>query len=179
MDLFFVRVLNGLAGMWPALDAAAIFFASYLQYLVGAVFVAYLLWTHRSTTERKLMALSGLASVVLSRGIITELIRLAFERPRPFIAHSWVVKLVNRSEYYDSFPSGHATFFFALATAVYLNDKKLGLWFFAGAVLMGVARIYAGVHWPSDIVGGALIGVAAGWLADVLVKRWWRRRRSE
>ncbi len=177
MDLFFIRTLNGFAGTWPALDAVAVFLASYLQYLIGAVFLLYLFWAHRSAAERKLLALSGLVSVVLSRGVITELIRLVYHRARPFVALPSVTKLIDagRDGFVDSFPSGHAAFFFALATAVFLNDKKLGVWFFAGAVVMGIARVFVGVHWPSDILGGALIGVAAGWLADILVKRYWRR----
>lgn len=181
MDVSLFRILNGFAGTWPVFDAVAVFFASYLQYFIGAVFVLYLLWAHRSAAERKLVALSGLAAVIFSRGIVTELIRLAYHRTRPFVALPSVTKLIDvgEGEYFNSFPSGHAAFFFALATAAYLYDKKLGAWFFAGAVLMGVARVYAGAHWPSDVLGGALIGVAAGWLADVLVRRCWRRRIAQ
>lgn len=56
-----------------------------------------------------------------------------------------------------SFPSGHATFFFALAFCTFLINKKWGWILTAAAVVTTVARVVAGVHWPSDIVGGAII----------------------
>ncbi|MBU6414904.1 phosphatase PAP2 family protein, partial [Patescibacteria group bacterium] len=45
-----------------------------------------------------------------------------------------------------------------------LYNKKWGIWFFAAAILMDVSRIVAGVHFPSDILGGAMLGIAVGYL---------------
>ena len=53
------------------------------------------------------------------------------------------------------------TLFFALATAVWFANRKWGAWYFILATLMGIARIYAGVHWPLDIIGGAAIGIVS------------------
>lgn len=58
-----------------------------------------------------------------------------------------------------SFPSGHATFMFALAYAMYTFDKRAGIVLFAFAILTGVARVLAGVHFWYDIIGGACVGV--------------------
>mgnify|MGYP001558745976 FL=1 len=58
-----------------------------------------------------------------------------------------------------SFPSGHATFFFALATAVYFYNKKWGIGFFIATIFITVSRVIAGIHYPSDIIGGAFIGI--------------------
>ena len=57
-----------------------------------------------------------------------------------------------------AFPSSHATVFAALGMAIYLRDKKAGRWFLAGAVVIGLARIVAGVHYPLDILAGFLLG---------------------
>ncbi len=176
MDLSLFRAINDLGGLSRTADWAAVFLASYLQYALVAVFFGYLVWSRRDRVERKRLALVSLASVALSRGILTEAIRFFYHRPRPFVVLQSVTRLIDvgQGEYFGSFPSGHATFFFALAMAMYLHDKKWGWWFFAGAMLMGVARVFAGVHWPSDVLGGALIGVAAGWFADAMVMRWRR-----
>jgi undecaprenyl-diphosphatase len=79
-------------------------------------------------------------------------------RPRPFVAYD-ITPLVEQSAN-ASFPSGHATFFFTLATlALICFGKRFGGWAFAIAILIGLARIYAGVHYPLDIIGGAAIGI--------------------
>ncbi len=63
-----------------------------------------------------------------------------------------------------SFPSGHAAFFFALSTAVYFYNKKWGVFFFIASSLLSIGRIMGGVHYPSDILGGAIIGVLCAYL---------------
>jgi len=77
-------------------------------------------------------------------------------------------------EDYQSFPSGHALFFFAAATAIWHYDKKLGYAFFFAAALISSARIFVGVHWPSDVIAGAALGILTGWTiakaADVVLK---------
>ena len=59
-----------------------------------------------------------------------------------------------------SFPSGHASFFMALACAIFISHKKAGYLFMFFALLIGIARIIAGVHFPVDILGGFILGYA-------------------
>ena len=61
-----------------------------------------------------------------------------------------------------SFPSSHAMNMFALATLFSLFYRKRALWFFSFASLIGFSRIYVGVHYPLDVLGGALGGVIVG-----------------
>ena len=78
-----------------------------------------------------------------------------------------VAKLISPDDPF-SFPSGHATFFSALATALYFYHKRLGLWFGLGAVIIGLARIISGIHYPADI----LTGFGLGMLIAGLVAYW-------
>jgi len=73
-----------------------------------------------------------------------------------------------------SFPSGHAASSFAAATVLSRFEPRLRLWFNALAAAIAFSRVYVGVHWPSDVIGGALLGVATALLllaADRRVRR--------
>ncbi len=160
LDIKIFYLFNDLAGKWPIFDTIIIFFADYFEYFVIAAFLLLLFsgWFYRQKTK---VFLEVLASVILSRVIITEIIRFLYCRPRPFMAYA-VKQLV--SENHCSFPSGHAAFFFALAMAVYFFNKKWGLVFFSAAILMTIARVISGVHYPTDILGGAIIGILSAYV---------------
>jgi undecaprenyl-diphosphatase len=81
-------------------------------------------------------------------------------RARPFVEQGFT-PLIEHSPS-ASFPSGHATFFFALGTVLYLYNKKAGALFLLAAAILSAARVAAGLHWQSDIIAGAAIGIVAG-----------------
>ena len=66
-----------------------------------------------------------------------------------------------------SFPSGHTSASFAAATAIYAINKKWGIAAYACAAVMGFSRLYLGVHFPTDVLAGALVGIVA---AMVIIK---------
>ena len=69
-----------------------------------------------------------------------------------------------------SFQSGHASFSFALAMAIYYYYPKTSIIFFLGALAMGAGRVSAGVHWSSDIFGGMIVGIFSAWLINFIFK---------
>lgn len=80
----------------------------------------------------------------------------AVGHPRPFVegpVHQLVAHVPD-----PSFPSKHASFVFALAAASFFIGRRFGLWMLLLAVLTGVSRVYVGVHYPGDILGGFLLG---------------------
>jgi undecaprenyl-diphosphatase len=111
---------------------------------------------------------AGIAAI-LARFGITTLIRHFWQRSRPFINNN--VNLVVNYSNESSFPSGHAAFFFAIATVVYLHNKKAGILFFVGALLISLGRIFVGIHWPLDILAGAIVGIFSGWLASKIFRK--------
>ncbi|MFA6519919.1 MAG: phosphatase PAP2 family protein [Candidatus Paceibacterota bacterium] len=161
MDTQIFFVLNNLAGQSPVFNSAVVFLASYLPYLLVVLLLALVFFSQYSKREKwQILLIVGISALVARFGV-TELIRLFIHRPRPFLAMP-VHQLLTDSAW--SFPSGHATFFFALSTAVYLYNKKWGVWFFVATVLITVSRVIAGIHYPSDIIGGALIGSAVAYV---------------
>lgn len=166
LDFYLFKFINGLAGrFWPA-DLAGIFFAQYLGYFLIAAALLLILKQKKWQLKIYYFALVSL-SVILARGIIAELIRFFYFRPRPFAALSFN-PLFSHTEP-EAFPSGHASFFFALALAIFFLNKKWGLRFLIAAFLIGLARIFAGVHWPSDILGGAIVGLISALIVKKLL----------
>jgi len=87
-------------------------------------------------------------------------LKLAFVQ-NPAVLRSW-----------SSFPSDHAALFFALATGVYLTSRRLGwLMYLYTAVVIALPRVYLGIHYPSDILAGALLGVVAGSTVRIVALR--------
>jgi len=171
MDRFIFEQINNLAHLSPVLDLIGIFLASYLQYFLIILLLSFLFWPKVNKNSAKKTVLVAFASGALSRLILTPAIRFFIHRPRPFLAIPSVKQLIVNNEGFSSFPSGHASLFFALAMGAYFYNKKLGILLFAGAIFMGIARVFVGVHWPSDIIGGALLGISAAWVTNMLAKR--------
>ncbi|MBO5747256.1 MAG: phosphatase PAP2 family protein [Clostridia bacterium] len=68
-----------------------------------------------------------------------------------------------------SFPSGHTLACFEAATVLMLNDKRFGIPALIGAILVGLSRIYLYVHYPTDVLAGAVLGIAFGVLGCYIV----------
>jgi len=173
LDIKLLYFFNDFAGESAVFDKIIIFLANYLQYpLVVLLLVAVYFW-RISKPEKKKLLWTTLLSAAIARLGVTELIRFFYHRSRPFLVYNDIHPLISKNEY--SFPSGHAAFFFALAMAIYLYNKKWGIWFFIAAILISLSRVVAGIHYPSDILGGAVIGVTVGYIvfnyADVLSKK--------
>ena len=160
LDTQLFSLLNGLAGQSPFLDGAIIFLASYFAYVLVILLLILVLFSQYSKREKwEILLVAGISGIVARFGA-AELIRFFYHRPRPFSVLE-THQLFTNGEW--SFPSGHATFFFALATAVYLYNKKWGIFFFIAAATIAISRVVAGVHYLSDIVGGALIGAVVAY----------------
>lgn len=90
-------------------------------------------------------------------------------RPRPFVTHTDLTPLLDPGDRW-SFPSGHALSSFAAATALFFFHKKTGLLAYLLAACIAFSRLYASVHYPTDVLAGAVLGIlcglAAAWFAD-------------
>jgi undecaprenyl-diphosphatase len=132
-----------------------IFLASYLPYLIVAAFLYELVKISDAKKKIYIFLLSILA-VVVSRGIVAYAFDFFLHRAPPFVALG-ISPLISQGATY-SFPSGHMSFLIPIGLASFLIDRRLGIWLSSSVFIVGLARIAVGVHWPSDILGGILIG---------------------
>jgi undecaprenyl-diphosphatase len=166
-DLYFFQLVNQFAGKWLWLDNLAVFFARYFEFVLIFFLLLFLV---KNFKKYWLIVIQAAAAAILARLIIVEFIRWLWPRTRPFVENS-VNLLFNYNPEIPSFPSGHAAFYFAIAAIVYFYNKKIGILFFIAAFLISLARVFAGVHWPSDIIAGALVGIFSGWLIILFFRK--------
>lgn len=95
-------------------------------------------------------------------------------RPRPFVING-AIELIIKAPSGFSFPSSHTATCFAMATAIYLFHKRLGIIAYIYAALVAFSRMYLYVHYPSDIIGGIALGIGCGIGAVALVKLIYRK----
>jgi len=172
MNIAIFQYFHGFVGQGVCFDSIIIFCAKYLPYIMIAVLGLFFIFGRDRKRELKMMIYAG-ASVILSRLVITEIIRYFYPVARPFIVYQFTPLIY---DYANSFPSGHAAFFFALATIIFLFHKKWGIAYFLGAIIISISRIMAGVHWPTDILGGLAVGVVSAiLLASFTI---WRVKRQ-
>lgn len=108
----------------------------------------------------------------------TYALKYIVNRPRPYVTHNDLAPLSNESS--RSFPSGHTSSAFSLATSLSLNYPK---WYvavpaFAWATATGYSRMYLGVHYPTDVLTGAALGAGTAWLTHVLNKKWKKSKKK-
>lgn len=156
---------NGLAGKSPFVDSLIVFIASDLPWIIIAITVCYFLFFRKSI--KKFLVLIFMVSIPI--GVTQFLKWVIFKHPRPFIGLTDVVKLIDITSF-DSFPSGHATVFSAITTAVFIYNKRLGVIFMVLTLFIGMARVAAGVHYPLDILTGFVIGAVVAILSYRLLK---------
>ena len=131
--------------------------------------VALLLLAFRQTRKAGATALTALAF----GAVVTNLtIKPLITRPRSWVVMEDFVCLVTSSDP-NSFPSGHTTAAFAFGVALFLTvqPKWAKAAALVAAALMGLSRLYVGVHFPTDVLAGMAVGLFCGWLAWVLWKR--------
>jgi undecaprenyl-diphosphatase len=153
LDYQWFQTINHFADRFPALNPLMAFCAVNLDYLFYLGIVVY--WFVR-TPENRRMVVNTLLSAAAALGT-NNIIGAIYHRDRPFVAHH-VIQLVEHDAS-ASFPSNHAAAAFAVAASIWLWRRKDGWVWFLLAAIIGFSRIWSGIHYPIDIVGGAIFGV--------------------
>ncbi|GAA3049784.1 phosphatase PAP2 family protein [Streptomyces glomeratus] len=171
-DVDLLYDINGLAKDAPHwFDRVMEFVGEYGLLLAMVLLVLWCWWNVRRRGGAD--AASSVAALVwapLAAGLavlVNVPIRGFVERPRPFVDHQGLEVLVTGKTGY-SFVSDHATLTMAAAVALFVANRKFGLIGLGLALLEGFCRVYMGVHYPTDVVGGFALGTAVALLLSPL-----------
>jgi undecaprenyl-diphosphatase len=119
----------------------------------------------------KLACVSALVAAGIAL-IADQAVSHVWERPRPFVAHPDLTHLLSAPTPDPSFPSDHAAAAFAIAFAVLAFSRRAGALFLVAATLIGLSRIVLGMHYPSDVLAGAVVGLGAATLVTRFGRPW-------
>ena len=164
VDLSLFNILHGLANKSPAADWLIIAVAKYLIFLVG---VSILMWAIYNWKKQK--DIQKVFASVVAAYAITIIISFIFYRPRPFIELGLTPLIAHSAN--SSFPSRHAAASFAMAQSIFLCNKKFGVILIMIAVLISISRVFAGLHYVSDILAGAIIGIGVPLIINKIFNR--------
>lgn len=134
------------------------------------IFPVILLLFGRDNNNIKAAGYKCMISLASSH-IFIRIMKKIFGRERPFLKLSNVNALkLNLKDH--SFPSGHTTATFSLNVTMALVFPQLALFFIAIAILVGISRIYIGVHYPTDVIGGIIVGTTFALLCSSILNDW-------
>lgn len=165
MELHILDMLQGIHT--PLLDTVLVFITKLGDNgLIWILLAAALLLFKRTRKYGLVMAAALVADLVLCNLVLKNLVA----RVRPYDMNTAVILLVERLHDY-SFPSGHtAAAFTAVAALWFAGQKSFSLIVLILAVLIAFSRLYLYVHYPTDVLGGVVIGILCGYLGWKLVE---------
>lgn len=140
--------------------------------MIWIVLTVILLVVPKTRRSGAVLAAALCVDLILCNGILKNL----FGRTRPFDVNPSISLLVARPEDF-SFPSGHTAASFAAAAALWFaGEKRLWKPALALAILIAFSRLYLYVHYPTDILGGVLVGIFAGYAGWRIVSEIFSRK---
>ena len=153
--LFFM--VHNLSGHDKLLDGIMIFFTQDALPLFAAVLL--IVWFLGNDKMKNMVLYAGIAGVAAL--LVNYVITLVYYEPRPFVTYHTSILIPHAAD--DSFPSDHATGTFAMAFALWVRNRKLGLAMMLCAVLTGISRVWVGHHYPGDIAASIIVALFTVW----------------
>jgi undecaprenyl-diphosphatase len=157
---FDVAILRALySGSWPAAWLTAAFVVTFL----GSGWMMLGLLPGMATRKLRAPAIAVALTLVATSAVVS-LLKVLTTRVRPCNAMPWCHTLPIDVPLDHSFPSGHAAGSFAFAVFVSRLERRAAWLLFPLASLIALSRVALGVHYPTDVLGGAALGAAIGWI---------------
>ncbi len=158
MDTTLFEFINGLAGHSTVVDNLFIYLTNYGPMLFVLILLA--IWFSRKNKLVRREAVLFALTITFVALFFNQLIELIYFRSRPFVTGT-VSLLIEKSAESTSFPSNHAAGAFAIAFALYWRKWKYGALMIILAILLAFSRVFVGVHYPLDVLSGALVALLA------------------
>ena len=165
-DVDEASIITWMQGASPALDGIMLSTTAVATYAALWLILAFALICF---PEHREAGIAIIVSVAIAFVVTDLVLKPLVGRERPFEVLD-VVPIVDAPGS-SSFPSGHTAYSFAAATALLLYERRWGIPALAFACLVGVSRVYLCMHWPTDVLAGAMVGAASALVAVRLVRR--------
>lgn len=133
--------------------------------LWSIILIVILVWKKQERSA-KLITLSLALSFLFNQVVLKNIVR----RHRPFVDHSTLQPLIEKPSSF-SFPSSHSATSFAVASAIHWCKIKGYIFGYVLAILIAFSRVYLNVHYPSDILVGAVVGIVSTMIAERILKQ--------
>ncbi|WP_213371951.1 undecaprenyl-diphosphatase [Mesobacillus boroniphilus] len=166
MNIELFRMINDAGKEFEILNPVMVIIANNAIYLLAAAVLIYLF--SRNPGDR-LMVVSGLVAILLAE-VAGKLAGIFHSNHQPFAALAEVNQLIDM-EVNNSFPSDHTIIFFSMTVTFWLFKRKHTYLWALLALLVGISRIWAGVHYPADIAVGAILGSAFAYIGYRLIPK--------
>jgi undecaprenyl-diphosphatase len=132
---------------------------------VNAAEIAFLAMLVLALLVRRLRRAAVAAGLSAGLGLlVAHFLAEAVDRARPFVAHPGAVHMFTQHSADPGFPSDHTTAAFAIGVALVLRHRVWGLVVLVAAAILAVGRVAMGIHYPTDVLAGAVLGTAAALL---------------
>lgn len=172
LDTSALLAINSLAKLYP--------FDAFFKLIVNEYFVPVLLslallffWVIPPKRNKEVVLLSAISVGIVD--LLIKIVNLSFFRARPFVHHA--VTLLYYKPTDSSFPANSAAVAFAIAYSVWLYNRRVGNVLLVIAALYALSRVAVGVHYPSDVLAGAILGIGVS--SVVYLFRPWLKRLTE
>jgi len=141
---------------------------------MGAIWILFSLIL-LANKKYRMVGIMCLAALLLTATIGEGVLKNLMQRPRPFVLYPSIQPIIPKPPSF-SFPSGHTASSFAAAWIISRNLKKAALAAYILAAAIAFSRLYLMVHYPSDILGGILLGTVCAVCAEALLKKYWTKK---
>lgn len=160
------RMINNLGKDYSFLNPVVVFIAEYLLYFL---FLAMILHWFTRNKKNRMMVIQSVVTVILAE-IIGKIAGQFYSHHQPFAVLPNVSQLIEHG-IDNSFPSDHSIIFFSICFSFWLVRKKEWWLWITLAILVAISRVWVGVHYPVDVMTGAIIGIISALFAYWLVPK--------